>query len=39
MVYQPDGSLKPAKPDSKVIDLLRHTTGIEKYIPRAEKAI
>ncbi|MDC3238749.1 beta-lactamase family protein [Flavobacteriaceae bacterium] len=33
MVYQPDGSLRPASNPIRIIDILRHTTGIGKYYP------
>lgn len=33
MVYQPDGSLRPASKPIRIIDVLRHTTGIGKFYP------
>ena len=33
MVFQPDGSLKPASNPIRIIDVLRHTTGIGKFYP------
>lgn len=33
MVYQPDGSLRPASNPIRIIDILRHTTGIGKFYP------
>jgi CubicO group peptidase (beta-lactamase class C family) len=37
MVYQADGTLKPAKNPIRVIDVLRHTTGIGKTHPALRK--
>lgn len=34
MVFQTDGSLKPASNQIRIIDLFRHTTGIGKTYPR-----
>ena len=39
MVYQPDGSLKPASNPIRVIDLLKTYHWYWKNIPPAEKAI
>lgn len=33
MVYQPDGLLKPASNPIRIIDILRHTSGIGKFYP------
>ena len=33
MVYPPDGSLRPASKPIRIIDVLRHTTGIGKFYP------
>ncbi len=37
MVYQADGTLKPASKPIRVIDVLRHTTGIGKTYPALRK--
>ena len=37
MVYQADGTLKPASNPIRVIDVLRHTTGIGKTYPALRK--
>ena len=37
MVYQADGTLKPASKPIRVIDILRHTTGIGKTYPALRK--
>ena len=37
MVYQADGTLKPASNPIRIIDVLRHTTGIGKTYPALRK--